>query len=133
MAKDTLRLSVNLQLLDATFTSGAAQGFTPQYAPGHLLRANLSHIGSNGSRAALTLTSVGDQQGSDNNSADFFLAGYTVVDASVEWPIGSGLSVGAGLNNLFDARYAARVRPGGGGGFDPGLPRNFFVSLGWRG
>ncbi len=132
-AKDTLRLSVNLQLLDATFTRGAAEGFTPQYAPGHLLRANLSHIGTNGSRAALTLTSVGDQQGSDNNNADFFLPGYTVVDASVELPIGSGLSVGVGLNNLFDAHYAARVRPGGGGGFDPGLPRNFFVSLGWRG
>ena len=132
-AKDTLRLSANLQLLDATFTSGAALGFTPQYAPGHLLRANLAHIGRDGSRAALILTSVGDQQGADNNTPDFFLPGYTVVDASVELPIGSGLTVGVGLNNLFDERYAARVRPGGGGGFDPGLPRNLFVSLGWRG
>jgi Fe(3+) dicitrate transport protein len=132
-AKDTLRLSANLQLLDATFTSGAAAGFTPQYAPGHLLRANLAHIGRDGSRAALTVTSVGDQQGADNNTPDFFLPGYTVVDASVELPIGSGLTVGVGLNNLFDERYAARVRPGGGGGFDPGLPRNVFVSLGWRG
>ncbi len=132
-AKDTLRLSANLQLLDATFTSGAAAGFTPQYAPGHLLRANLAHIGRSGSRAAVTVTSVGNQQGADNNTPDFFLPGYTVVDASVELPIGSGLTVGVGLNNLLDERYAARVRPGGGGGFDPGLPRNVFVSLGWRG
>lgn len=132
-AADTLRLSANLQLLDATFTRGAAAGFTPQYAPGHLLRASLAHIGKGGSRAALMLTSVGDQQGADNNVRDFFLPGYTVVDASVELPIGRGLTVGAGINNILDERYAARVRPGGGAGFDPGLPRNVFVSIGWRG
>lgn len=132
-ARDTLRLSANLQLLDAKFTNGVAAGFTPQYAPGHLLRTSLAHIGRNGSRAALTVTSVGDQYGADNNTPDFFLPGYTVMDASVELPIGSGLTLGVGLNNLFDEHYAARVRPGGGGGFDPGLPRNLFVSLGWRG
>jgi Fe(3+) dicitrate transport protein len=131
-ARDTLRLSANLQLLDASFTSGAAAGFTPQYAPGHLLRASLAHIGKDGSRASLSLTSVGDQQGSDNNVADFFLPGYTVVDAGVELPIGAGFAVGAGINNIFDEHYAARVRPGGGGGFDPGLPRNLFVSLSVR-
>jgi Fe(3+) dicitrate transport protein len=132
-ANNILRLSANLQLLDATFTQGPAAGFTPQYAPGHLLRASLSHIGRSGSLASIILTSVGGQQGADNNAADFFLPGYIVVDASVEMPIGSGVSVGVGLNNVFDERYAARVRPGAGGGFDPGLPRNVFVSLGWRG
>ncbi len=132
-ARDTLRLSANLQLLDATFTRGAAAGFTPQYAPGHLLRASLAHVGTGGSRASLTFTSVGDQQGADNNLADFALPGYTVVDAAVEWPIGAGFAVGAGISNLFDERYAARVRPGAGGGFDPGLPRNVFISLSWKG
>ena len=131
--RDTLRLSANLQLLDATFTRGVAAGFTPQYAPGHLLRATLAHIGKGGSRAAITLTSVGNQQGADNNAADFALPGYTVVDASVDWPIGRGFAVGAGINNLFDEHYAARVRPGAGGGFDPGLPRNIFVSVSWKG
>ena len=130
---NTLRLSTNLQLLDATFTSGAAQGFTPQYAPGHLLRSTLSYLGANGARAALIFTSVGDQEGADNNAADFALRGYEVLDASVEWPLGGGFSVGAGVNNILDERYAGRVRPGAGGGFDPGLPRNFFVSVGWRG
>ncbi len=132
-ARDTLRLSANLQLLDAAFTRGAAAGFTPQYAPGHLLRVTLAHIGKQGARAALTFTSVGDQQGADNNAADFALPGYQVVDASVEWPVGAGFAVGAGINNLLDERYAARVRPGAGGGFDPGLPRNVFVSIGWKG
>jgi Fe(3+) dicitrate transport protein len=131
--RDTLRLSANLQLLDARFTRGAASGFTPQYAPGHLLRATLAHIGTKGSRAALSVTSIGDQQGSDNNVADFALPGYTVVDASVDWPIGRGFAVGAGINNLLDETYAARVRPGAGGGFDPGLPRNLFVSISWKG
>lgn len=128
-----LRLSTNLQLLDATFTSGAAQGFTPQYAPGHMLRSILSWIGANGARAALIFTSVGDQQGADNNAPDFFLPGYRVLDASVEWPLGRGFTVGAGVNNILDENYAARVRPGAGGGFDPGLPRNFSIAIGWRG
>lgn len=130
---NTLRLSTNLQLLDADFTSGAAAGFTPQYAPGHLLRSVLAWIGRNGSRAALTFTSVGDQQGSDNNVADFFLSGYEVLDASVEWPVAGGFTIGAGVNNLLDETYASRVRPGGGGGFDPGAPRNVFISIGWKG
>ena len=130
---NTLRLSTNLQLLDAEFTSGPVAGFTPQYAPGHLLRSVLAWIGKDGSRAALTFTSVGDQQGADNNVADFFLPGYEVFDASVEWPLAGGFTIGAGVNNLLDENYASRVRPGGGGGFDPGAPRNFFVSIGWKG
>jgi len=130
---NTLRLSTNLQLLDAEFTSGAAAGFTPQYAPGHLLRSVLAWIGKDGSRASLTFTSVGDQEGADNNVADFFLPGYEVVDAAVEWPVAGGFTVGAGINNLLDETYASRVRPGGGGGFDPGAPRNVFVSIGWKG
>ncbi len=131
--ENTLRLSTNLQLLDADFTDGVAEGFTPQYAPGHLLRSTLAYIGKDGERAALVFTSVGDQQGADNNVADFFLPGYEVVDASFEWPVAGGFTVGAGINNLLDEEYAGRVRPGGGGGFDPGAPRNFFVSIGWRG
>jgi Fe(3+) dicitrate transport protein len=131
--EDTLRLSTNLQLLDADFTDGVAAGFTPQYAPGHLLRSTLAWIGRDGARAALIFTSVGDQQGADNNVADFALPGYEVLDASFEWPVAGGFTIGAGINNLLDARYAGRVRPGGGGGFDPGAPRNVFVSIGWRG
>jgi len=131
--EDTLRLSTNLQLLDADFTSGVAAGFTPQYAPGHLLRSTLAYIGKDGARAALIFTSVGDQQGSDNNVADFFLPGYEVLDASVEWPVAGGFTIGAGVNNLTDEDYASRVRPGGGGGFDPGAPRNVYVSIGWKG
>jgi outer membrane receptor protein involved in Fe transport len=41
--------------------------------------------------------------------------------------------IGAGVNNLLDVDYATRVRPGGGGGFDPGASRNVFVSIGWKG
>jgi Fe(3+) dicitrate transport protein len=132
-SRDTLRLAANVQLLDAVFTSGPAEGFTPQYAPPYLMRATLSHLGAGGSRAALIVTSVGEQQGADNDSPAFVLPAYTVVDASIEVPIGHGISLGAGINNIFDTTYAARVRPGGGGGFDPGLPRNAYISIGWQG
>jgi hypothetical protein len=39
------------------------------------------------------------------------------------------LSIGASINNIFDSRYAARIRPGAGGGFDPGLQRNVHASV----
>ena len=52
---NTLRLSTNLQLLDAEFTDGVAEGFTPQYAPGHLLRSTLAWIGKDGARSSVLL------------------------------------------------------------------------------
>ena len=130
---DTVRLSTNLQLLDADFTSGAAIGFTPQLAPKHLPRSVLARIGKDGGRAALTFTSVGEQHSADNNVAGFFLPSYEVVDASVECPLTARFAIGAGIDNLYDEEYASRVRPGGGGGFDPGAPRNVFVSISWKG
>lgn len=128
-ATDVLRLQGNLQLLDARFTSGAAAGFRPQYAPKALVRTSLSYIAKAGGRAAVTLTHVGRQQGSDNNAAEFMLAPYTIADASVEWPVGQMLSIGASVSNMFNERYAGRVRPGGGGGFDPGAPRTAYAGL----
>ncbi len=129
-AGGTLRLSANLQLLDARFTSGPAEGFRPQYAPPYLARATLGWIGTNAERVALTFTAVGQQQGSDNNQPDFALDPYELLDLTADWPIGGGITIGAGITNILDARYAGRIRPGGGGGIDPGRPRAVYGSLG---
>jgi len=48
-------------------------------------------------------------------------------------PLAGGFTIGTGANNRFEADYASRVRPGGGGGFDPGAPSNLYVSIGWKG
>ena len=125
----TVRLTANAQLLDAVFTSGAAQGFRPQYAPKHLIRASMQYIAKNDARVAVILTDVGRQEGSDNNTPDFALPSYRVVDLSAQFPLTRNILIGASIGNLFDTTYATRARPGGGGGFDPGAPRSALINL----
>lgn len=128
----TLRAQANVQLLDAAFTSGPARGFTPQYAPESLVRASLTWTGANGLKAALFHTAVSGQNGADNPSPEFRIPAYAVWDASIEIPFGDALVLSGQFNNLFDETYVARIRPGGGGGIDPGAPRNASLSLSWR-
>lgn len=125
----TLRLSANAQLLDARFRSGPAAGFRPQYAPGRLVRASARWIGNSGLQAALLLTAVGPQNGSDNNRPEFAIPAYQVVDLTADLPLPGPLTLGAGITNLLDERYWARVRPGAGQGIDPGRPRQMYLSL----
>lgn len=128
----TLRAQANMQFLDAEFTSGPARGFTPQFAPETLVRASLTWTGANGLKAALFHTAVSGQNGADNPSADFRIPAYAVWDASIEIPFGDRLVLSGQVNNLFDEAYVARIRPGGGGGIDPGAPRNASLSLAVR-
>jgi Fe(3+) dicitrate transport protein len=129
---DQLRLQANAQVLNGEFVEGAAKGFTPQYAPDLIARASLVYSRPNGAKAALFLTQVSDQSGVDNNVAEFAIPAYTLVDASVEWPLTSAIAITGALNNIFDESYIGRIRPGGGGGIDPGAPRNVTVGLNAR-
>lgn len=128
----TLRAQANAQFLDAEFTSGPARGFAPQYAPETLVRASLTWTGSKGHKAALFHTAVSGQNGADNPSTDFRIPAYAVWDASIEIPFGDRIVLSGQIKNLFDEAYVARIRPGGGGGIDPGAPRNASLSLAWR-
>ena len=131
-APGTLRVSANAQFLDARFRSGPAAGLRPQYAPEHVVRASMNWIGDSGLRAAVLLTAVGRQNGSDNNRPEFDIPAYQVVDASIDVPVAGPFIVGAGVTNLLDSDYWARVRPGGGQGIDPGRPRQAYVSVSVR-
>jgi Fe(3+) dicitrate transport protein len=128
----TLRIGGNAQLLDARFRSGPAAGFRPQYAPERVMRASARWIGTSGLQAALLLTAVGRQNGSDNGRPEFDIPAYEVVDLSFDLPIAGPLTLGAGVTNLFDAAYWARVRPGAGQGIDPGRSRQAYLSFGAR-
>jgi len=131
-SEDVFRVSANVQLLDARFRSGAAAGFRPQYAPGHVFRASANWIGASGARAALLLTAVGRQNGADNDRPEFDIPAYQVVDLTVDVPVYGPVMIGAGVTNLLDADYWARVRPGGGQGIDPGRPRQAYVAISAR-
>jgi Fe(3+) dicitrate transport protein len=127
-----VRLDASAQLLEGEFKSGPAKGFRPQYAPKSLVRVSVGYEHPSGGKANLLLTHIAKQNGSDNARPEFAIPASTVVDASAEWPLPYGLSAFVNVNNLLDERYIARIRPGGGGGIDPGLPRNFSAGLSWR-
>lgn len=129
---DQLRLQANAQILNAQFVDGAAKGFTPQYAPDLIARASLIYSRPNGAKAAVFVTHISALSGVDNNAAEFAMPAYTVVDASLDWPLTGALALTGGVNNLFDESYVSRIRPGGGGGADPGAPRNAYVGLTMR-
>jgi len=119
-----LRVHGSASLLDATFVADPNEGSTPQYAPPYLVRTGLIYRLPERVRLAFLGTIVGDQNGSDNGAAAFDIPGYQVWDLIAEATIiDDRLDLVGGLQNVFDERYVARVRPGGGGGIDPGAPR----------
>lgn len=131
-ANDAARLNAffGVQGLDAALKTGPAAGNRPQYAPKWMLRGGLNYAYTETLDLSLTVTHVGAHNGSDNAAAAFAIPAYTVVDLSAEVALGaSGVSIVGGISNLFDEKYWARIRPGGGQGIDPGSPRSFYLGL----
>jgi Fe(3+) dicitrate transport protein len=122
-----LSLYGNLMLLDAEFVSGPRDGATPQYAPDYLARAGLIYRWQDRAKLALMSTFVDDQFGDDANTAAFRIPGYSVWDLTFECKVyRDNVSVLAGVNNLFDKDYYARVR---GDGIDPAYGRNYYLGV----
>ena len=117
-------LFYNMMLLDAEFKSGPAIGNTPQFAPDYLIRAGVVWDYSPRTRIQFSGTTISDHFGDDGNSALFFMPSYTVCDVSTEFQIYESLSVVAGVNNVFDEFYTARIRSDG---IDPADGRNYYL------
>ena len=112
-----------VMLLDAEFVRGPQEGKTPQYAPEYVLRTGVNYRWRDRIRAALLGTFVDDAFADDNNTAAFFMPAYSVWDARVEATLFGPVSVLAGINNLLDEDYYARIRSDG---IDPAYRRNFY-------
>ena len=115
---------LSLMVLDATFTKGPQQGNTPQYAPQYLFRTGVEYAWEDRVKAALASTFVGGHFADDANTGAFTVPSYKVWDFTGEvalWP--PYVTLVGGINNLFDARYHARVR---GDGIDPAPERNLY-------
>lgn len=120
----SLRLYGNASLLNAEFTSGPADGKTPQFAPDYLIRAGVIYDYHHQVKVALLGTFVDDLYADDGNTANRYIPGYAIWDLTAEVPvIPDVLSVVAGVNNLFDENYYSRIRSNG---IDPGQPRNAY-------
>lgn len=117
----------NAQFLNAEFTEGPVDGQTPQYAPDYVMRTGLTYDYESRFKLAFLGTLVDDHYADDANTANRYIPSYKVWDLTAEAEIvQSRLSLVAGINNIFDEKYYARIRSNG---IDPALPRNVYGGL----
>jgi Fe(3+) dicitrate transport protein len=119
----SLSVQGNVMLLDAGFVGGPQKGNTPQYAPEYVVRTGVTYRWRDRVRAAVLGTLVDDAFADDNNTAPFLIPAYSVWDARVEATVHGPVSVIAGINNLLDTDYYARIRSDG---IDPAYRRNYY-------
>lgn len=122
----SLSLYGNLMLLDAEFVGGPQRGRTPQHAPHFIVRTGSIYGWHDRIKVAMLGTLVGEQFADDNNTVAFHVPGYTVWDLTLESKVHRSVSVLAGVNNVFNRNYYARVRSDG---IDPAYRRNHYAGL----
>ncbi len=129
-ASPQLNLLLNATVLDADITrdSNAVRvGNAPQYAPDYLVRAGVVYLQDEQRKLALLGTFVDASFADDANSASRFIPSYQVWDLTGEWQIRqSPVTVLAGINNLLDEVYYARIR---NDGIDPAAGRTWYAGL----
>ncbi len=119
-----INLFWNAQFLNAEFTEGPVDGKTPQYAPDYVMRTGATYKFDQRYKLAFLGTFVADHYADDANTANRYIPSYKVWDLTAEAEIvPKYLSLVAGINNIFDEKYYARVRSNG---IDPALPRNLY-------
>jgi Fe(3+) dicitrate transport protein len=119
----SLSLYANATLLDAEFVRGPFDGRTPRFAPDYLVRSGVIYRWRDRCKLALLGTFVGDSFADDANTQERFVPAYTVWDLTAEVKIYKEISLNAGINNLFDEDYYARIA---NTGIDPAPGRNFY-------
>lgn len=122
----SLEWYVNGTLLDAEFTSGPSDGNTPQYAPDFILRTGLNYHYQDKLKLTFGGTFLDDHYANDSNDDNFKVPAYMVWDLTAEYEIHENLRLIAGINNLFDESYFARVR---NDGIDPANGRNYYIGV----
>ncbi len=120
----SLSLYANLSLLEAKLHGGPNDGGEPQYAPEYLLRTGLIYKYRDKVKVGFLGTFVGDQRAQDSNNPLFNIPAYMTWDLTAEVKVHENLTLMAGLNNVFDESYYARIR---NDGIDPAYGRNFYV------
>lgn len=114
----------NVTLLDAEFTSGPNNGFTPAYAPDYQFKVGGIYRWKDRVKVGLIGTIVDDHFANANNTATHFVPGYRVWDLTAEVTFCKGrVGVFGGINNLFDEDFWAEVRDEG---ILPAAGRNYY-------
>ncbi|MCM8811781.1 MAG: TonB-dependent receptor plug domain-containing protein [Candidatus Omnitrophica bacterium] len=121
----------NVSILDAEFVSGSNDGREPAYAPTYLLRFGANYRLGSRLKASLSSQFVDEHFWQDNNAAGTVgtdkVDSYKVWDAALEAKVyKETVSVIAGVNNIFNEDYYARVRTDG---IDPASERTVYAGV----
>jgi Fe(3+) dicitrate transport protein len=120
----SLHLYGNATILDAEFVSGPLEGKTPRFAPNYLIRTGLIYRWRERCKLAFLGTFVASSYADDANTPERFVPAYAVWDLTAEGKVYKDfLSVNAGINNLFNEDYYARIA---NTGIDPAPRRNYY-------
>lgn len=120
----SLNFYVNASILEAELYGGSNDGGSPQYAPDYMIRTGLIYKHGDRVKVGFLGTLVADHNAQDNSNPTFDIPSYMTWDLTAEVKVHENFSVMAGLNNVFDESYYARVRPDG---IDPAYGRNFYL------
>ena len=120
----SLSLYANATLLDAEFVRGPLDGKTPRFAPDYLIRTGLIYRLQDRWKVAFLGTFVDEAFADDTNTAERTVPAYAVWDLTAEAKIYKEIvSVNAGINNVFNEDYYARIT---NTGIDPAARRNYY-------
>lgn len=126
-----LSLYQNLSLLSAEFINGSNDGKDPAYAPKYLVKTGVIYRWQDRVKCALTGQLVGDHYWQDSNAAG--TVGTTKVASYMVWDLEAEANVYkdwvrliAGVNNLFDEDYYARIRSDG---IEPATRRTYYLGV----
>lgn len=126
----SLSLYGNVTLLDAEFVSGPLEGRTPRFAPNYLLRTGVIYRMGDRLKVAMLGTFVDDSYADDANTPERFVPAYMTWDLTVEAAVYKDVvKVTAGINNLFDEDYYARIS---NAGIDPAYGRNYYAGFAFQ-
>jgi Fe(3+) dicitrate transport protein len=121
-------LYANATFLDAEFIEGPVEGNEPQYAPDCTVRAGGIYRWKDRVKVGLLGTFVERHWANDDNGNR--VPAYMVWDLTAEAKVYRSsvgdVSVIAGINNLLDEDYYARIRSDG---IDPAYERNYYAGL----
>jgi Fe(3+) dicitrate transport protein len=120
----------NVTLLDAEFVAGPFEGKTPRFAPDYLVRGGVIYRYQDRLKVAFLGNFVAGSYADDANTEERFVPAHTVWDLTVEAKVyKESVTVNAGINNIFDEDYYARIT---NTGIDPAARRNFYGGVSWK-
>ena len=121
---NTLNFYTNVSILEAELHGGPNDGGAPQYAPDYMIRTGLIYKHGDRVKVGFLGTLVADHNAQDNSNPVFDVPSYMTWDLTAEYKVNEHFTVMAGINNLLDESYYARVRTDG---IDPAYGRNAYL------